>query len=450
MSLQNEPQRLLAPRDAIAIMVGLVIGAGIFKTPSMVAGVAGDAGWILLIWLVGALISLAGALCYAELSAAYPHTGGDYHFLARAYGKNIAFLYAWAKSTVINTGSVALLAFVFGDFMSQVLVLGPYSSAIWAVAVVLLLTLINLLGIRQSARLQNVLTVLEVLGLLAIVIAGFVVERPVNPDPTLFSSQPPLGLMGLALVFVLLTFGGWNEAAYMSAEVKGGSQAIVKVLILSLAIITLVYGLVNIALLHGLGVAGLAQSKTAGADLLGLAFGPWAQKALGLFVAIAALTSINATLIVGARSNYAIGRDWLQLGFMGRWHAEKGTPALAYLIQAGISLALIGFGLLQADGFSAMVEFTAPVFWLFLLLVGLSVFVLRRKDGLTHRPFKIPLYPLTPLVFCGACGYLAYSSIAYAASQNAVHVSLWVMAVGMVVLVLMNFSRRSAVISTMD
>lgn len=128
------PRRLLAPRDAIAIMVGLVIGAGIFKTPSMVAGMAGDAGWILLIWLLGAMISLAGALCYAELSAAYPHAGGDYHFLARAYGKNISFLYAWAKATVINTGSVALLAFVFGDFMTQVLVLGPYSSAIWAVA----------------------------------------------------------------------------------------------------------------------------------------------------------------------------------------------------------------------------------------------------------------------------------------------------------------------------
>ncbi|MFZ2738704.1 MAG: amino acid permease [Burkholderiaceae bacterium] len=450
MSSHNEPRRLLAPRDAIAIMVGLVIGAGIFKTPSMVAGMAGDAGWILLIWLLGAVISLAGALCYAELSAAYPHAGGDYHFLARAYGKNISFLYAWAKATVIHTGSVALLAFVFGDFMTQVLVLGPYSSAIWAVAVVLVLTLINLLGVHQSARLQSTLTVLEVLGLLAIVVAGFVVERPVNTDPAIFSSQSPLGLLGLALVFVLLTFGGWNEAAYISAEVKGDAQAIVKVLVTSLAIITLVYGLVNIALLNGLGVAGLAQSKTAGADLLGLAFGPWAQKVLGLFVAIAALTSINATLIVGARNNYAMGRDWPLLGFMGRWNAQKGTPALAYLIQAAMSLALIGFGLLQADGFSAMVEFTAPVFWLFLLLVGLSLFWLRRKDGLTHRPFNVPLYPFTPLVFCAACAYLAYSSIVYAASQNAVHVSLWVMATGVAVLLLMNFRQKPAIISVMD
>lgn len=440
--MSSQPQRSLAQRDAIAIIVGLVIGAGIFKTPSMVAGMAGDSGWILLTWLAGALISLAGALCYAELCAAYPHAGGDYHFLARAYGKNVSFLYAWAKATVINPGSVALLAFVFGDFMSQVIPLGPYSSAIYALAIVLILTLVNVAGIRESARIQRVLTLLEVLGLLAIVIAGFVVDRPQRPDPAFFSTQPAIGLMGLALVFVLLTFGGWNEAAYISAEVRGGVKAIVSVIVISLAIITVVYGLVNLALLHGLGVRGLANSKTAGAELLGMAFGPWAQKALGLFVAIAALTSINATLIVGARSNYALAQDWRPLGFMGQWNAQKGSPASAYLLQALICIALIGFACLQADGFEAMVEFTAPVFWLFLLMVGLSAFLLRRKDGLSSRPFKIPLYPLTPLVFCGACGYLSYSSMAYAASKSAVHVSLGVMAAGLLALLLLRFKPQ--------
>ena len=443
--MNNQPQRSLAQRDAIAIIVGLVIGAGIFKTPSMVAGMAGDAGWILLTWLAGALISLAGALCYAELSAAYPHAGGDYHFLARAYGKNVSFLYAWAKATVINPGSVALLAFVFGDFMSQLIPLGPYSSAIWALAIVLILTFVNVAGIQESARIQRVLTLLEVLGLLAIVIAGFVVDRPQSPDPAFFSTQPAIGLLGLALVFVLLTFGGWNEAAYISAEIQGGVKAIVSVIVISLGIITVVYVLVNMALLHGLGVQGLAQSKTAGADLLGLAFGPWAQKALGLFVAIAALTSINATLIVGARSNYALAQDWQSLRFMGHWSAQKGNPAPAYLLQAVMSIALIGLGCLQSDGFEAMVEFTAPVFWLFLLLVGLSVFILRRKDGLSHRPFKIPLYPLTPLVFCGACGYLGYSSATYAASQSAVHVSLGVMTAGLLALLVMRLKPQPAI-----
>ena len=129
------PQPLLRRRDAIAIIVGIVIGAGIFKTPSMVAGVTQDAGWAVVAWLGGALVSLAGALCYAELAAAYPHAGGDYHFLTRAYGRNASFLYAWARATVINTGSIALLAFVFGDYMARFVPFGSMGSAFWAVAV---------------------------------------------------------------------------------------------------------------------------------------------------------------------------------------------------------------------------------------------------------------------------------------------------------------------------
>ena len=149
---------MLRPLGAVAIIVGIVIGAGIFKTPSMVASVTGDIGWLVLIWCAGAIISLAGALCYAELSTAYPHAGGDYHFLSLAYGKNISFLYAWAKAMVINTGSIALLAFVFGDYMSKVIPLGDGSSVIWAAGIIVTLTLINIIGLHISSHLQSVLT----------------------------------------------------------------------------------------------------------------------------------------------------------------------------------------------------------------------------------------------------------------------------------------------------
>lgn len=440
----DDPQRLLHPWGAVAIIVGIVIGAGIFKTPSMVAGVAGDIGWIMLIWAAGALISLAGALCYAELSTAYPHTGGDYHFLSRAYGKSISFLYAWAKAMVINTGSIALLGFVFGDYMSQVIHLGPYSTAIWAVGIVLLLTLINIAGIHASARVQAVMTVSEVLGLIAVVIAGFMLTAPVSTTatPAAFSSTPPLGLMGLAMVFVLLTYGGWNEAAYISAEVKGGPRTMVRVIVISLTVIALIYLLVNAALLHGLGIKGLAESKAAGATVMEAAFGPWGQKAIGLIVALSALTSINATMVVGARSNYALGKDWSKLSFLAQWEGTKGSPTLAYLIQSAIALALIGFGTMQADGFETMVEFTAPIFWVFLFLVGVSVFVLRARDKDRERPFRVPLYPFTPIVFCLSSAYLAYSSITYAASKNAAHVALWVMVAGVVALGLLKRSPK--------
>ena len=437
------PQRLLSPLGAVAIIVGIVIGAGIFKTPSLVASITGDVGWALALWVGGAIISLAGALCYAELATLYPHAGGDYHFLTRAYGKNISFLYGWAKAMVINTGSIALLAFVFGDYMTKVVPLGPHSVIYWAVVIVIALTIINLVGIEASANIQTALTVLEISGLIAIIIAGFgFFTSPLPPviNPPLFSSTPQFGMLGLAMVFVLLTFGGWNESAYISAELKGTVHTIVRVIVFSLLIISIIYLLVNIALINGLGLERLSNSKAASADLLGLAFGPIGEKLLGLFVGVAALTSINATMIVGARTNFAMGEDWHGLRKMARWESSRGTPRFAFLVQGAISLALVGFGALQSDGFEAMVEFTAPVFWSFLFLVGISLFILRAKDQKT-RVFSVPLYPITPLIFCMASAYLAYSSFSYAHSKGAVLISLYVMLVGLVALFILRLKK---------
>lgn len=456
---QINPKQALGASTAIAIIVGIVIGAGIFKTPSMVAGLTGDAGWMMMAWVLGAVISVAGALCYAELSTRFAHAGGDYHFLEVAYGKHLSFLYAWAKAMVINTGSIALLAFVFADYMTQAAPLGSHSSAIWAIGIVIALTAVNLIGIQASGRVQSVLTLFEVLGLLAVVLAGFSVSAPEGSTPAWFSGNPPLGLAGLALVFVLLTFGGWNESAFISAEVKGGPRTMVPVILISLSLITAIYLLVNLALLHGLGLSGLAKSKAAAADVMGMAFGPLGQQALSLFVAMAALTSINATMIVGARSNFAVASCWKALRPLSTWNQQVGTPIAALLLQSLIALALVVFGLLQHDGFEAMVEFTAPVFWSFLFLVGLSVFKLRRLDspaepktsptrldpGVSSQPnlYRLPLYPLTPAVFCAACAYLSYSSMTYAASKNAVHISFAVMGLGLVALFLIHLKERS-------
>jgi basic amino acid/polyamine antiporter, APA family len=444
---QAQPLRLLHPFAAISLIVGIVIGAGIFKTPSLVAGISGDAGWALVLWLAGALISIAGALCYAELCTAYPHAGGDYHFLQRAFGRDLSFMYAWSRATIINTGSIALLAFVFGDYMSTLVPLGSYSSAIWALGIVVGLTAVNLIGIHASSRVQTLLTGLEVLGLLAVVVAGFWMDAPASGVIEWFVKAPAPAQWGLCLVFVLLTFGGWNESAYVSAEVRGGPRTMVWVIVASMAALTAIYLLVNLALLMGLGFKGLSSSKTAASDLLGLAFGPWAHKALGLFVAIAALTSINATMIVGARTNFAVGRDWGTLSKLGQWQSQIGSPKQALWMQGLISIALILLGTQEADGFSAMVEFTAPVFWGFLFLVGLSVLWLRQTDGQTERPFKVPLYPVLPLVFCAACAWLTYSSVTYAISQKAIHVSMWLIASGVVALLILRWREKKLAIA---
>src|SRR5687767_4851285 len=167
-----QPSEVLGLREAVLLIVGVVIGAGIFKAPSMVAQMTGSAPWMFGAWLLGGLISLVGALCYAELATAYPSAGGDYHFLRRAYGRSVAFLFGWARFSVITTGSIALLAFVFGDYLSEVVPLGPRGPALYAAAVITVLTWVNLRGIKTSAAAQTWFTVIEVTGLLLIVAAG--------------------------------------------------------------------------------------------------------------------------------------------------------------------------------------------------------------------------------------------------------------------------------------
>ncbi len=436
------PERRLAVASAVTIIIGIVVGAGIFRTPSLVAAVTGDVGWALLIWVLGGVISLIGALCYAELASTYPHAGGDYHFLSRAYGRQVSFLYAWAKAMVINTGSIALLAFVFGDYLTAIVNLGSNSSAIWAVLIVLVLTVVNVTGLRIASSLQAFFTVIVFLGLLMVAASAFWAEPVSVSSPALFASTPSLGMMGLAMVFVLLTFGGWNESAYISAEVKGGPKTIVSVIVVSLFLITVLYVLVNLALIHGLGLSALASSQAPASDLVLKGMGLWAEWLVSALVALAALTSINATMIVGARSNYALGNDWRQLRFIGQWRADRGVPVAAHIVQAMICVALIGLGSMYADGFEAMVEFTAPVFWGFLFLVGLGLMRLRRVDPDMPRPYKVPFYPVLPIIFCLMCGYLTYSSIVYAHSQGAVHISLLVMVVGVVALMILNLFKK--------
>jgi APA family basic amino acid/polyamine antiporter len=440
------PRPVLSVFDAVMITVGIVIGAGIFKTPSMVAGVTGTVDWMLIAWVLGGVLSLVGALCYAELASSFPSAGGDYHFLSRAYGRDLSFFFAWARVAVITTGSIALLAFVFGDYMSRVLSLGPNSSAIYAALTVIVLTAINLLGLRESARTQNILTILEVSGLVLVAVAGLIATAPAAAPaaPAVAAASPNAipPMFGLAMVFVLLTYGGWNEAAYISAEVKGGPRGIVRTLVLSIVVITAVYVAFVLAVLNGLGLEGMKSSKAVGADVMQAAFGPFGAQLIGAIVGVATLTSINATMIVGARTNYALGRDWPLLAFIGQWHGSRHVPVVAFLVQGAIALALVAFGALQKDGFSAMVEFTAPVFWFFFLLTGVGLFVLRFREPHVARPFRVPLYPILPLVFVITCGYLFYSSVTYAQSQQAVHVTFWVMGFGAVAWAVMRALKR--------
>jgi amino acid transporter len=427
----SAPKPFLSIYEAVMIIAGLVIGGGIFAFPPLVAGIAGSVEWMFAAWVLGAILTLIGALCYAELATSFPNAGGDYHFLTRAYGKNLSFFFGWARMVVIIAGSIALLAFVFGNYMTQVFPLGTNSPAIYAALTVIVLTAINVSGLRGSARIQTILTLLLIAGLLSVALAGIVAPGQ-GAAPQDSGSGGGVASLGMALIFVLFTYGGWNEAAYVSAEVKGGPRSILRVLVIAIMAITAIYLVFVWALLNGLGFETLKASDAVAADLAGRAFGVIGEKIVGGFVALAALTSVNATMIVGARNNYSVARDWPILGFMHRWNDNRNAPVIAFLVQGSIALLLVLFAAFEQNGVRAMVEFTAPVFWFFLMLTGIALFVLRYKYPYMPRPFKAPLYPVLPLIFVVTCAYLFYSSISYAHSQNAVQVSLYVMAAGFV------------------
>jgi len=451
----NQPQSpaALELRDAVLLIVGVVIGAGIFKAPSIVASATGDTAWMFGAWLLGGAISLVGALCYAELATAYAHPGGEYTFLKRAFGRNVGFLFGWARFSVIITSSIALLAFVFGDYMQQVLPLklgGVPGSAIWGVACVVVLWLVNDRGLKPGARAQNWMTIAEVSGLLLIVVAALWLVAGGVPPATApaaagaagaagGASAPGLAAFGLAMVFVLLTYGGWNEAGYISSELKGGSRNMVLTLVISILVITVLYMLVTWAYWRGLGIVGMAQSQAIAADLLAVAFGSVGATLISIMVAVAAITSINATMIVGARCHYAVSCDWPALNHGASWDVAGSTPRTAMRLQNAAALLLILLGAWAGAGFKAVVEFSAPVFWFFFLLTGLSLFVLRVREPQAPRPFRVPLYPVLPALFCASCAYMLWSSLAYVSSQkvagiNAAWIGVGVLLTGLVLL----------------
>jgi basic amino acid/polyamine antiporter, APA family len=248
--------------------------------------------------------------------------------------------------------------------------------------------------------------------LVLIIFAGLFLIDPTSGANQPATSQSSGGSLGLAMVFVLLTYGGWNEAAYISAETTD-RRSVARALLFSTVIVTGLYLLANWAYLRGLGLSGVASSQAVATDLMRRAVGERGAMFVTILVAVSAITSANATVFTGARTNYAFGRDFSLFGFLGRWERRGNTPTNALLVQGVIALGLVLIGTLTREGFATMVEYTAPVFWFFFFLVGLSVIVLRIREPDVVRPFRTPLYPLLPLAFCISCLYMLQASIVY-------------------------------------
>ena len=407
--MSSSPRQLLSVTDGIFLSVGMVIGVGIFKAPSIVAGNTSGGIEFLSAWLLGGLVSLCGALVYAELSSRHPETGGEYAFIAHGLGRGVAFLFAWSRMTVIQTGAIAAVAFVFGEYASEVVRLGEHSVAIYAALSVVALTLLNLAGTLQSKTLQKVMEIVLIAGLVFLAVAGMVVGS--TPKPAAAGSSG--GDFLFAMMFVFFTFGGWNEAAYLAGEVREPRRNMLKILVGGIVAVTVIYLLVNIGYLVALGQGGIAGSKAVGADVMRLVAGEKGAVVLALIVCVSALTTINAAVFTGARTNFAMGRDFPLFARLGNWRESGSTPANALVLQGAISLVLIVAAAMTAkDGFDAMVAYTAPVFWTFFLLTGVTLFIFRFKSK-AESEFKVPLYPVIPLIFCTMCGFMLWKALAY-------------------------------------
>ena len=415
MESSSTPRRHVSVLYVVMVAVAMVVGAGIFRSPAEIAANAGSSTWFFAAWIAGGLISLAGALCFAELATMLPSAGGDYYFLKTTYGRNVAFLFAWARFAVINTGSLALLGFVLGDYANSVWPLGAHGSSWYALITIVAMTVFNLKGLYTGQSADYAMTGLEVGGLLIVFAAGVALAiagaPPLSPSNTGIDGIP--NTFGLALLFVLFAFSGWSEVSTLSAEIRDERRGMVRALVASIVTITALYLLANWALWRGLGMAGLAASRTPASDVIARAFGDWAGVLTAVAIAMATLTSINATIVVGARTTYAAAADWPALRRLGNWNTKRGIPVAGIVSQGIVGILLVGLGTYTRDGFITMVDYSSPVFWLFLSLSGFAVILLRRRHPEYPRPFRVPLYPWLPLVFVASCLFVLWSSLAY-------------------------------------
>jgi len=423
MTMEDGPRKELSLFDSTCIIVGIIIGVGIYETAPVVAASMGSGARTLAVWLAGGLLALSGALCYAELASAYPQSGGDYVYQSRAYGSWAGYFFGWTQMVIIRPADIALMSFIYARYAQTFFSPGLGNQVFHASAAVAVLTTINLIGVKEGKWTQNFLTVLKALGLLGIVIAGF--SSPGGARAPLQNPAFKMGGLELALILVLFTFGGWNEMAYVAAEVRRPQRNIVRALVAGTVMVTALYLLINGAFLYALGHTAMAASSAVALDTIAMVFPHTAAKAIAVLISISALGAANGLIFTGARISYALGSEHVAFRALGGWNRRLGTPVPALLFQGGLSLAIVFF----AGSFINTILYTAPAVWLFFLATGISVFRLRRKEPQIPRPYKVSAHPLTTSLFCASSVFMLYSSISYAIKNKPVALLVLLVAV---------------------
>lgn len=472
----GSPRRVLTLFDCVCIIVGTIVGAGIFEMPAVVAANVSSIFWLVTAWTLGGFVALTGALCFAELTTTYPDRGGDYGYLKRGYHRQVGFAFSWAAFWIIRPGNIGAMAMIFGKFSGQALG-NSVPPVFWAVTSVVVITATNLLGVRIGKTTQNVLTTVKVVGILLLVGAAFSLTgeqnptRSIAPQPTPHltetleidtpesassdeavlkstasgttdeSIRPPESSWNsfwLAMVFVMFTFGGWNDIAFVASEVRDPRTNLLRSLVIGTLGVLGIYLLVNFAILHGLGFASMStlgsQWQNPTTLLVEEKMGQQGGKLFAMLVGVSCLGAINAMIFTSPRIYWATAIDYPALGWLAGSEEQRraGGWWRAMLLQGVVTiLFIVTFGW-RGDGIDKIVAATAPYFWFFLSLTVISLMVSRVRYRGKFHGYRVPLYPLLPIFFVTACVMMMVQAWRYTLAadlwQPTLLIGFWVLA----------------------
>lgn len=416
----NEPRslrRTLGFTDLLLLGIGTVIGSGIYLVPSVVLRETGmRPGVALAVWTVGGVLSLLGALTYAELGAAKPDAGGLYSYLRDAFGPLPAFLYGWTMFFIIASGSIATLAVAFSSYLGQLVTLSPLGARVTSVVLILLLAAINVRGTRNSANLQNFTTVAKVVGLLAL--AGVLITLgKASSTERIDIASPELTMTGIggAMIAVLWAYEGWQYVTFSAGEARDPQREFPRAISMATAALVAIYLVANIGYVAALGPEGVAGSERVAAQSVAWVLGTAAGNAVGALILISILSAANGLFLTTPRMFFAMARDGVFFRRLADVHPRFETPAFAIGAIAvwSIVLALTGT-------FQQLLTYVVFTGWGFYALGGVAVFALRRRAPNMPRPFRVPGYPVTPILFVLAAMALVLNTMITQPSRAAV------------------------------
>ena len=413
MEIQQKPpslERVLSLLDATMINVGGIIGSGIFMVPATVAFFTGSTSLFFLVWILGGIVSLFGALSVAELGAAMPRAGGQYVYLNEAYGPIWGYLYGWSAVAVINTASIAAVGVAFSEYLGFFFPISDASIKGIAVGTIVLLTIINIIDVKSGARFQNLFTLSKLGAIFGIILLGLVMEGGTNQNLSpIFSDKPFIGLigpLGLAMVSVLWTFDGWIFITYVAGEVKNPGRNIPLSLIFCMLIVVSVYLLLNYVLLFILGFTGMNGSELVVSDAASVFLGNKGAAVVTLIILISLIGANNGFVLSSARINYAMARDKLFFNQAAQIHSRFKSPANALIIQC-VWACLLTF----TGTFNQLITYIIFTSWIFYGMSAGAVIILRKKKPDMDRPYKTPAYPWIPIIFIFFAIFLTINTI---------------------------------------